>query len=104
RLYFAFGRPGIMYRPLSSVTTTLAYGVGVPVVSAITQTPASGPFGPDTVPPRSVRPTFTGGLSFIESFDLAFCRAACDGPARPASSSAIAAQPRNDAIAFMQPP
>src|SRR6266446_1045125 len=37
-------------RPRSSVTTTLANLVGRSVVSAITQTPASGPLGPLTTP------------------------------------------------------
>src|SRR6185503_5301378 len=40
-------------RPRSSVTTILANLVGSSVVSAITQTPASGPLGPVTVPPIS---------------------------------------------------
>src|SRR2546430_16556464 len=93
-----------MYRPLSSVTTTFAYWVGVPVVSAITQTPASGPFGPDTTPPRSARPTLTGGLRLIAAFDLALCCAACEAPPTPASSSANPPQPRNDALAFMHTP
>jgi hypothetical protein len=35
------------------VTTILRSGVGSSVVSAITQTPASGPFGPVTTPPMS---------------------------------------------------
>src|SRR6185369_3582700 len=48
-------------RPLSSVTTILANLVGRSVVSAITQTPASGPFGPLTTPPRSPSPTLTPG-------------------------------------------
>src|SRR5262249_9297575 len=39
--------------PASSVTTILANLVGRSVVSAITQTPASGPFGPLTTPPMS---------------------------------------------------
>jgi hypothetical protein len=41
------------YRPRSSVTTIFTNGVGKSVVSAITQTPASGPEGPVTVPARS---------------------------------------------------
>ena len=41
------------YRPRSSVTTVRENFVGRPVVSAITQTPASGPFGPVTTPPMS---------------------------------------------------
>src|ERR1019366_2764557 len=40
-------------RPLSSVTTILAYLVGRSLVSAMTQTPASGPCAPVTVPPIS---------------------------------------------------
>src|SRR5215831_17125933 len=47
------------YRPRSSVTTIFANLVGRSVVSAITQTPASGPFGPLTTPPRSLSPTVT---------------------------------------------
>src|SRR5690349_2526283 len=38
------------YRPRSSVTTILAKRVGRSVVSAMTHTPASGPFGPETTP------------------------------------------------------
>src|SRR5262249_57819666 len=41
----------------SSVTTILAYLVGRSDVSAITQTPASGPLGPATTPPISLAPT-----------------------------------------------
>src|SRR6267378_7012141 len=40
-------------RPRASVTTTLANFVGRSVVSAITQTPASGPLGLLTTPPMS---------------------------------------------------
>src|SRR6267154_1750538 len=40
-------------RPRSSVTTSLANFVGRSVVSAIPQTPASGPLGPVTTPPMS---------------------------------------------------
>src|SRR3954462_6697206 len=40
-------------RPCSSVTTILANFVGSSLVSAITQTPASGPPGPRTTPPIS---------------------------------------------------
>src|SRR5215813_6920838 len=47
------------YRPWSSVTTVLLILVGRSVVSAITHTPASGPFGPRTTPPISVAPTLT---------------------------------------------
>src|SRR5258707_173643 len=50
------------YRPRSSVTTILANLVGRSVVSAITQTPASGPVLPVTTPPRSVAPTVTAAL------------------------------------------
>src|SRR6516165_1239998 len=46
------------YRPRSSVTTIFAIRVGRSVVSAITQTPASGPLGPRTTPPRSLAPTW----------------------------------------------
>src|SRR5262249_11521318 len=52
-LYFAFGKSGITYLPASSLTTILANLVGKSSVSAITQTPASGPFGPRTTPPMS---------------------------------------------------
>src|SRR5262245_54072867 len=52
------------YRPLSSVTTILVYFVGRSFVSAITQTPASGPFGPATTPVMS-SPSVTGeGLMY----------------------------------------
>src|SRR5258708_4863079 len=47
------------YRPRSSVTTILANLVGSSAVSAMTQTPASGPFGPVTTPPRSAAPIVT---------------------------------------------
>ena len=50
-------RDDVTARP--SVTTILAYLVGRSVVSAITQTPASGAFGPATTPPRSAAPTVT---------------------------------------------
>src|ERR1700727_4054019 len=40
-------------RPLSSVTTIFAYLVGRSFVSAMIQTPASGPFSPTTCPPMS---------------------------------------------------
>src|SRR6266704_2907558 len=49
------------YRPRSSVTTILANFVGRSVVSAITHTPASGPLGPLTTPPRSPAPTRIAG-------------------------------------------
>src|SRR6266581_8478075 len=45
--------------PRSSVTTTLANFVGRSVVSAMTHTPASGPFELVTTPPISVLPTWT---------------------------------------------
>src|SRR5215470_15619704 len=41
------------YRPRSSVTTILAKRVGRSIVSAMTHTPSSGPFGPETTPPIS---------------------------------------------------
>src|SRR5438046_6086311 len=44
------------YRPRSSVTTILVNLVGRSVVSAITQTPASGPFALVTIPARSLSP------------------------------------------------
>src|SRR5882672_10913267 len=47
----------IRKRPRSSVATSLANFVGRSVVSAITQTPASGPLGPVTTPPMSFAPT-----------------------------------------------
>src|SRR6267142_329827 len=49
-------------RPRSSVTTILANFVGRSVVSAITQTPASGPLAPVTTPPRSPAPIVTAAL------------------------------------------
>src|SRR5687767_15945260 len=51
--YFAFGRSGSTYRPRSSVTTIFANFVGRSDVSAITHTPASGPFAPVTTPSMS---------------------------------------------------
>src|SRR5919206_79704 len=48
-------------RPRSSVTTIFANFVGRSVVSAMTHTPASGPFGLVTTPPRSVEPIVTSG-------------------------------------------
>src|SRR5665213_2307739 len=47
-------------RPLSSVTTILAYLVGRSLVSAMTQMPASGPCAPVTVPPISSASMVTG--------------------------------------------
>src|SRR5438876_6777225 len=41
------------YRPRSSVTTIFAKRVGRSIVSAMTQTPASGPFELETTPPIS---------------------------------------------------
>src|SRR5713226_982630 len=41
------------YRPRSSVTTIFAKRVGWSIVSAMTQTPASGPFELETTPPIS---------------------------------------------------
>ena len=55
-MYFAFGMSGMTYRPASSVTTILANFVGRSVVSAMTQTPASGPLALETTPPRSFSP------------------------------------------------
>src|ERR1044071_5375596 len=49
-LYLTHGRSGIANRPCSSVTTILVYFVGSSVVSAITHTPASGPFRPAAMP------------------------------------------------------
>src|SRR6185312_7282783 len=49
-------------RPRSSVTTILTNLVGRSVVSAITQTPASGPLGLVTNPPSSALPTRTVSL------------------------------------------
>jgi hypothetical protein len=43
---------------LSSVTTVFAYFVGRSVVSAMTHTPASGPFELVTTPPISDGPIF----------------------------------------------
>src|SRR5258706_15869601 len=57
-------------RPLSSVTTILAYLVGSSVVSAITQTPASGPCAPVTVPPISLAPTETAPCSALHTGEL----------------------------------
>src|SRR5262245_30393346 len=65
-------------RPWSSVTTILAYLVGSSVVSAITQTPASGPFAPVTTPPMS---------------SLSISTAACCALAGAGTATAIAAMP-----------
>ena len=46
-------------RPESSVTTMRTNFVGRSEVSAMTQTPASGPAGPVTAPPMSSAPTCT---------------------------------------------
>ena len=43
------------------MTTILAYLVGRSVVSAMTQTPASGPLAPVTLPPMSLSPTCIEG-------------------------------------------
>src|SRR5262249_44168968 len=61
--YVAFGRSGIKYRPRSSVTTILANFVGRSDVSAMTHTPASGPFAPATTPPMSLAPTCGGSAA-----------------------------------------
>src|SRR5215471_11477989 len=53
--------PGTRKRPRSSVTTILTNFVGRSVVSAITHTPASGPFALVTTPPRSSLPMVTAG-------------------------------------------
>src|SRR6516162_9394634 len=58
-LYSASGKLGIRYCPVSFVTTIFAYFVGRSMVSAITQTPASGPFVPVTTPPMSSSSTAT---------------------------------------------
>src|SRR6266571_5172437 len=47
------------YRPRSSVTTIFAKRVGWSIVSAMTQTPASGPFELETTPPISSESTGT---------------------------------------------
>jgi hypothetical protein len=47
------GKSGSRYLPRSSVTTILRSLVGVSVVSAITQTPASGPRALVTTPAMS---------------------------------------------------
>src|SRR5215471_1620221 len=47
------------YRPRSSVITILAKRVGRSIVSAMTQTPASGPFALETMPPMSSASTAT---------------------------------------------
>src|ERR1019366_4197825 len=54
----ALRNSGIMYRPRSSVTTILRNLVPKSVVSAITHTPASGPFELVTTPPILSGPTF----------------------------------------------
>src|SRR5579871_1226950 len=69
--------------PASLVTTDLAYLVGRSVVSAITQTPASGPLGPVTWPPME------SGLT-----DSAFC-CALAGPLHAIANAAIAAPVRH---------
>src|SRR5262249_49664877 len=65
-----------------SVTTILAIRVGSSAVSAMTQTPASGPFGPETTPPRSVAP-IDGAVDC--------CANSCAGEQIRASASAAAA-------------
>src|SRR6516162_9519660 len=71
-------------RPSSSVTTIFANLVGRSVVSAITQTPASGPFGPLTTPPRSLSPTVTPAGAVC-------CAASCAGERDSNSAAPIAA-------------
>src|SRR5215472_11113073 len=75
------------YRPRSSVTTIFANLVGRSVVSAITQTPASGPFGPLTTPPRSLSPTVTPAGAVC-------CAASCAGERVSNSAAPIAAPPK----------
>src|SRR5258707_5702908 len=71
------------YRPRSSVTTILANFVGRSLVSAITQTPASGPPGPVTTPPRSRSPILNAG-----SGDVCACTQAGDVASTDASANA----------------
>src|SRR5689334_22698672 len=61
------------YRPRSSVTTILAYFVGRSCVSAMTQTPASGPFGLATVPsiaPVCAQPGITAAAITAATFNI----------------------------------
>src|ERR1019366_3990537 len=58
-------------RPRSSVTTILANLVGRSVVSAITQTPASGPLALVTTPPRSLLPMRIAGAALCPEFSPA---------------------------------
>ena len=67
-------------RPSSSVTTILANSVGRSLVSAITQTPASGPLAPVTTPPIALAPTWMA----------ASVAATCADAGRPARSSTSA--------------
>src|SRR5687767_14742665 len=68
-------------RPRLSVTTILANGVGSSFVSAITQTPASGPCGLATTPPMSLEPTPASTLS-----DPIFPAHAANNAAAPAAA------------------
>src|SRR6516165_10057227 len=79
-------------RPWSSVTTILANLVGRSVVSAITQTPASGPFGPLTTPPISLSPMVTPAG--------AVCGAASCADERVSNKAAPIAAPLKCRLAF----
>ncbi|PYM11876.1 MAG: hypothetical protein DMD81_25695 [Candidatus Rokuibacteriota bacterium] len=55
---------------MPSVTTIRANFVGSSVVSAMTQTPPSGPLGPETTPPMSLPPiVIPGGADGACAFD-----------------------------------
>src|ERR1700756_884633 len=72
-------------RPWSSVTTTFAYLVGRSLVSAMIQTPASGPFSPSTCPPMS-----WAEISIVAANTVL-----------PCSSASVPALPRIHCFSFM---
>src|SRR5438128_4998331 len=75
--YVPRGRSGTTYRPRSSVTTIFRNLVGRVVASAMTQTPASGPFALVTTPPIS-----SGSIAAAPE---SRCRARDEGPAHTAT-------------------
>src|SRR6185503_2598821 len=93
----ALGRSGTTYRPRSSVTTIFTNLVGRSEVSAITQTPASGPDAPVTTPPRSSLSIATVAAGCWPRIDVAEVK-------RRSASPAAVTLPYNTCVAFMAAP
>src|SRR5262249_2775250 len=75
----------------------LAIFVGSSVVSAITQTPASGPFGLVTTPPRSLSPIAGAGSAFC-------CALSCVGMAARSAATPAVIIVRNDRFFVLMSP